>query len=256
MSAPSAEVTRVITPSGASSSRRSVPLRANRTVAEMVMKMTANMLVATACRGLMPTGDHDGHVDERVAAGDSPDCAGQDHEHEEQRDLTGAEVGGGHQLATACRAVWRCPWGGLCRPIRPNAATARLSAGMMASWHGRDARRRPRSAQKPGGLRRRGGHASTSMVHPRSRRPRAKWTRPVVRRSATHVPPANIGGPNGAPAATWSTSSPRSCRRLSPRCTGQQFAATLAGPGGHAFTRRGRRGFDDAAPVRHGQLAG
>ncbi len=33
----------------------SIRARANRAVAETVMKMTANMLVATACRGVMPT---------------------------------------------------------------------------------------------------------------------------------------------------------------------------------------------------------
>ena len=53
--APKAEVATVRTPSGSNSSSRSSRARANRAVADTVMKMTANMLVATACRGDMPT---------------------------------------------------------------------------------------------------------------------------------------------------------------------------------------------------------
>jgi hypothetical protein len=48
MRAPSAEVKNVIAPSGTSSDLRNIPARPNRAVAETVMKVTANMLVATA----------------------------------------------------------------------------------------------------------------------------------------------------------------------------------------------------------------
>ena len=55
MSAPKAEVATVRTPRGSGSSARSIRARANRAVADTVMEMTANMLVATACRGDIPT---------------------------------------------------------------------------------------------------------------------------------------------------------------------------------------------------------
>ena len=55
MSAPAAEVTTVMAPSGTSRRARSILARANRAVADTVMKRTANMLVATACRGVIPT---------------------------------------------------------------------------------------------------------------------------------------------------------------------------------------------------------
>ena len=55
MSAPAAEVTMVIAPSGTSRRARSTFARANRAVADTVMNRTANMLVATACRGVIPT---------------------------------------------------------------------------------------------------------------------------------------------------------------------------------------------------------
>ena len=48
MSAPSADVSSVTTPSGASRSHLSTPARAKRAVAERVMNVTANMFVATA----------------------------------------------------------------------------------------------------------------------------------------------------------------------------------------------------------------
>src|SRR5262245_45335455 len=54
ISAPSADVSSVITPSGPSRCQRSTPARANRAVADTVMKITANMFVATACRGGIP----------------------------------------------------------------------------------------------------------------------------------------------------------------------------------------------------------
>ena len=53
--APTAEVTTVRMPMGTKIGRRNIPARANRAVAETVMNSTANMLVATACRGAMPT---------------------------------------------------------------------------------------------------------------------------------------------------------------------------------------------------------
>src|SRR4051794_16689639 len=55
MTAPSADVTTVMAPSGTSSGQRSTPARAKRAVADMVMNVTANMLVATAWRGDIPT---------------------------------------------------------------------------------------------------------------------------------------------------------------------------------------------------------
>ena len=42
-------------PSGSSRRACSIRARANRAVAETVMKRTANMFVATACRGVIPT---------------------------------------------------------------------------------------------------------------------------------------------------------------------------------------------------------
>ncbi len=55
MSAPSADVRKVKMPMGTRIGRRNMPARANRAVADTVMNSTANMLVATACRGAMPT---------------------------------------------------------------------------------------------------------------------------------------------------------------------------------------------------------
>src|SRR3569623_1419665 len=54
ISAPTAEVTTVMIPSGTSRRPRTRPARANRSVAEMVMNVTANMFVATAWRGDIP----------------------------------------------------------------------------------------------------------------------------------------------------------------------------------------------------------
>jgi hypothetical protein len=55
MRAPIAEVMAVMIPSGSSSFHFRMPARAKRAVAEMVMNVTANMFVATAWRGVMPT---------------------------------------------------------------------------------------------------------------------------------------------------------------------------------------------------------
>src|SRR5664279_4768764 len=55
ITAPSAEVNAVMIASGTSSLQRSRRARAKRAVAEIVMKVTANMLVATAWRGDIPT---------------------------------------------------------------------------------------------------------------------------------------------------------------------------------------------------------
>jgi hypothetical protein len=54
-SAPIADVTAVMMPRGSSRSHLRMRARANRAVAEMVMNITANMLVATAWRGVIPT---------------------------------------------------------------------------------------------------------------------------------------------------------------------------------------------------------